>query len=69
MRYARDLTISDTNIVAGLSSTTIDGDRPADSTPVGAPYRFEAAPTPEALPILFDGISGASAGPTRHDDR
>ncbi len=67
VRYARDLNIGDTKIVAGLSINN----NPTvtdlwNSTPVwGFPATgSELAPTPEALPILFDGISERVIGPT-----
>jgi len=67
VRYARDLNIGDTKIVAGLSLNN----NPTvtdlwNSTPVwGFPATAsELAPTPEALPILFDGISERVMGPT-----
>jgi len=67
VRYAHDLTLGDTKIVAGLSINN----NPTvtdlwNSTPVwGFPATgSELAPTPEALPILFDGISERVMGPT-----
>jgi hypothetical protein len=67
VRYARATTIGSTPIVAGLSINN----NPTvtdlwNSTPVWSfPYTgSELAPTPEAAPILFDGISERVLGPS-----